>query len=272
MGLPLEIGLYHKTSHRRRKIPTISAYIITKNEVGNIARAIESVRWMDEVIVLDSGSDDGTAGIAERLGARVIVEPFRGFFEQKNRAMELCTGEWVFSLDADEEVTPELSESIRSVLRFSENECVPDVFTVARKTWYMGKWILHCGWYPERRERLAKRNTARWTGDKFPDHLAGTGKVGHLRGDLLHRPYADLGDHLRRIELYSRLWAAREASKGRSSSPLDLAARPVARFLKMYILKAGFLDGRQGFVASSMGAWYAFLKYARLMECAGDRP
>lgn len=221
---------------------------------------------MDEVIVLDSGSADGTTEIAERMGAKVFIEPFRGFVEQKNRAMELCTGDWTFNLDADEEVTPELSESVRTVLNAPGMDAGPEVFAVARKTWYMGKWMLHCGWYPEYRERLSKRSRARWSGELLHERLAGSERAGYLRGDLLHRPYADLGDHLRRIDFYSELWASRELSRGRRPGSLDLAIRPAARFLKMYVLRAGFLDGLQGFVASAMGAWYTFLKYARLHE------
>lgn len=223
---------------------------------------------MDEVVVLDSESTDGTIEIAERMGAKVYVEPFRGFVEQKNRAMELCAGEWVFNLDADEEMTTGLAESIRAVVHTSESNDCPAVFAVARKIWYMGKWMLHCGWYPEYRERLTRKNCARWTGELLHERLAGTGKVGYLRGDLLHRPYKNLGDHLRRIDLYSELWASRERSRGRKARSFDLVLRPAASFLKMYVFRAGFLDGMQGFVASAMGAWYTFLKYAKLNERA----
>ena len=247
-------------------IPTISAYIITKDEEHAIGRAIGSVRWMDEVVVLDSGSADGTTDIAERMGAKVFVEPFRGFVEQKNRAMDLCTGDWTFNLDADEEMTPELAESIRKVLFASGTGGGSEVFAAARKTWYMGKWMLHCGWYPEYRERLARRDSARWSGEMLHERLAGSGRVGRLQGDLLHRPYADLGNHLKRIDLYSGLWASREFSRGRKSRTIDLVMRPAASLLKMYVLRAGFLDGMQGFVASAMGAWYTFLKYAKLQE------
>ncbi len=244
---------------------TISAYLITRDEERNIARAIESVRWMDEVIVLDSGSGDSTADIAGRLGAKVYNEPFRGFAAQKNRAMDLCGMEWTFNIDADEEVTPDLRASIERLIT-SPRDPSPDWYEVSRKTWYMGRWIDHCGWYPEYRARICRRGTARWVGETLHEHLEGQGHPGRLDGDLLHRPYADLGVHLKRIERYSDLWAGGEFDRGRTARADHLVTRPIARFLKMYILKAGFLDGVAGFTASMMGAWYAFMKYARLYE------
>lgn len=242
--------------------PSVSAYIITRDEELNIGRAIESVRWMDEVVVLDSGSADGTVEIAERLGAKVLVEPFRGFAAQKNRAMELCSGDWVFNLDADEEVTPELRDSILAVLDTGDSA----VYRVRRKTWYMGRWIRHCGWYPELRERLLRKGSGQWEGDALHESLRGIGHTGILSGDLQHRPYAGLGMHVKKIEIYAELWARRELSRGRRATFLDLAGRPAVRFLKMYLLRAGFLDGIPGLAVSVMGAWYAFMKYARLYE------
>ncbi len=244
---------------------TISAYIITKDEAKNIARAIESVRWMDEIIVLDSGSTDSTVEIAERMGAKVYNEPFRGFVAQKNRAMDLCGSVWTFNIDADEEMTPALRESIgRRVV--SSRDTSPCWFEVSRKTWYMGRWMRHCGWYPEHRARLCRKGKAKWTGEMLHERLEGEGRPGRLEGDLLHRPYADLGAHVKRIDRYSDLWAGGEFARGRTAHAGHLVTRPVARFLKMYVLKGGFLDGAAGFAASMMGAWYAFMKYARLYE------
>ncbi len=226
---------------------------------------MESVRWMDDVVVLDSGSIDRTVEIAKKMGAKVWVEPFRGFVEQKNRAMELCIGDWLFSLDADEEVTPELRSSILHLLG-SHREGEPSAFAVNRRTLYMGRWIRHCGWYPEYRVRLSKRGCARWGGEIVHESLQYAGKPGKLRGDLLHRPYPDLGAHAKKIVRYAELWAYREHSKGRKVLFADLMMRPAVRFLKMYVLRAGFLDGAPGFAVSVMGAWYAFMKYARLRE------
>ena len=244
---------------------TVSAYIITRNEERNIARAIESVRWMDEVVVLDSGSTDRTVEIAERLGAKVWVEPFRGFVEQKNRAMELCGCDWLFNLDADEEATPELRESILDVIR-SAGDAGPSLYVVNRRTRYLDRWIRHCGWYPEYRERLSRKGAARWEGEMLHERLAGENRSGRLAGELLHRPYPGMDEHVRKILCYADLWARRERARGRKARTIDLVTRPAARFLKMYVLRAGFLDGAPGFVVSVMGAWYAFMKYAKLHE------
>lgn len=246
--------------------PTVSAYLITRNEERNIARAIESVRWMDEVVVLDSGSTDGTVAIAERLGAKVHAQPFQGFVIQKNRALELCGGDWAFNLDADEEVTPELRDSILAVTGASMKEPSPAAYQVNRRTRYLGRWIRHCGWSPEYRERLSRKGCARWEGEMLHEGLRGEGATGRLTGDLLHRPYADLGEHVRKIGVYTDIWAHRERANGRRAGLIDLAGRPLVRFVKMYFLRAGFLDGVPGFAVSAMGAWYAFMKYARLYE------
>jgi len=298
----------------------ISAYIITRDEERNIGRAIRSVAWMDEVVVLDSGSVDRTCEIARDLGAVVHFEEFRGFIAQKNRAMELCRGEWLFNLDADEEMTAELRDSIRQLLdiegpderlrgaeataaqaiaassampgdgeaavirrqsgeRHREQRGPRDkiaranqgVYEVCRRTWYLGRWIRHCGWYPEYRERLSQRGTARWEGEAVHERLIGHGAVGRLKGDLLHRPYDSIADHARKVVFYADLWAQRERGRGRRATTFDLAFRPLARFSRMYLFKAGFLDGSPGLVAAFMGGWYAFMKYARLRELQDER-
>ncbi len=246
----------------------LSAYIITLNEARNIERAIESVRWMDEVVVLDSGSADGTQDMARKLGARVVTMDFKGFVEQKNAAMDLCTGDWLFNLDADEEVTPELRESIERVVDEGEAaNCT--VWSVPRRTYYFGRWMKHCGWYPEWRPRLSKRGTARWQGEVLHETLADDCAAGKLAGDLKHRPYEDLGEHLETLARYTEIWANREAGHGRRASIIDLVFRPPVRFVKMYLIRLGFLDGLPGFIASVMGAYYVFLKHARLYESTG---
>ena len=246
--------------------PVISAYIITKNEEKNIGRALKSVQWMDELIVLDSESTDKTVEIAKNYGARVSTEAFKGFVRQKNRAMGLCRGDWLFNLDADEEVTPELRKSIEQVFFNGISPETPVLFKVCRKTMYMGRWMKHCGWYPEYRSRLSRREHAEWKGEVLHERLVCDGLSGYIHGDLLHRPYVNLGEHLRTIDRYSGLWAKHETSKGRKTGSCSLIFRPFLKFIKMYVLKAGFMDGGQGLIASIMGAWYTFMKYARLYE------
>jgi len=259
-----------KKSKNQDQKPVISAYIITKNEEKNIGRALESIQWMDEIIVLDSGSTDKTVEIAKNYGAHVETEAFKGFVRQKNMAMELCRGHWLFNLDADEEVTPELRKSIHQVLNDTILPETPVLFKVCRKTMYMGRWIKHCGWYPEYRARLSRDRNAKWKGEVLHERLESNGMSDCIHGDLLHRPYANLGEHLRTIDCYSELWAKREASKGRKTGFYSLLFRPFLKFIKMYIVIAGFMDGRQGIIASIMGAWYTFMKYIRLYELSRD--
>jgi len=186
---------------------------------------------------------------------------------QKNDAMERCSGEWLFNLDADAEDTPELRRSIEKVVYGgSPRGNARSAYQVPRKTWYLGRWMEHCGWYPEYRTRLSRRGRARWQGEDLHEELAGDGPAGRLSGDLLHRPYWDLGEHMDTIRRYTYLWAQREAAAGRGVSWTDIVFRPFFRFVKMYFLRGGFLDSGPGFVASVMGAWYVFLKYARLYE------
>ena len=244
---------------------TISAYIISLNEEENIARAITSVSWMDEVVVLDSGSTDDTLAIARSLGAKTAVEPFAGYSTQKNRAMKLCGSEWLFNIDADEEMTAELADSIRKFFD-SASVGVRDCYEMTRKTWYFGRWIKHCGWYPEYRTRLSRAKSSRWTGGYLHEHLEGKTSPGRLEGDLLHRPYRDLNDHFQTIGRYSRIWAKEKASEGKRAGVVAMIVHPVGKFLKMFVLRSGFRDGVPGFMASVMGCVYVFMKYAHLSE------
>ncbi len=247
----------------------ISAYLITLNEIDTIERAVRSVSWMDEVVVLDSGSTDGTQDAARALGAKVAVAPFHDFVSQKNDALKRCTGDWVFNLDADEEVTPELRRSIEAAVANIEGWAG---YRVTRRTWYFDRWIRHCGWYPEYRVRLTRSGSAQWEGTVLHESLAVNGRVGTIKGDLLHRPYDDLADHTARILRYADLWAEREFTAGRKAALSDLLVRPAARFVRMYLLRRGFIDGTAGLLASLMGAHYVFMKYARLLERSRKGP
>ena len=180
--------------------------------------------------------------------------------------MEHCEGEWLFNIDADEEVTDDLRKSIEFIIFSKNDERYFNFYSVNRKIFYLGRWMKHCGWYPEYRARLSRRGAAKWVGEVLHEKLEGKGMPGYLKGDLLHRPYENLGAHLKTISRYSGIWAARENKKGRKAGMIDLIFRPIARFVKMFVLKAGFLDGVPGFTASSMGAFYAFMKYASLYE------
>ncbi|MBN1292122.1 MAG: glycosyltransferase family 2 protein [Candidatus Latescibacteria bacterium] len=255
-----------RVNDRSKKKASISAYIITQNEEKNIDRLLSSILWMDEIIVLDSGSTDNTVNIAKKLGAKVSYHSFSNYIEQKNEAMSLCTGEWLINLDADEEITPELRKSIEMVLDYKNFTDKPDIYNIIRKTYYMGRWINHCGWYPQYITRMSRRGKASWSGELIHEKLVAESPSGTLVGDLLHRPYGNLGDHLRKMDKYTEMWAHQESKAGRKASIHSLLLRPMGKFIKIYILKAGFLDYVPGLIVAVMASWYTFMKYARLYE------
>lgn len=250
--------------------PLISIYIITLNEEAMIGRALDSVRWADEIVVVDSGSEDRTVDICRDAGARVVHRDFDNFVTQKNYALSLCRGEWAFNLDADEEVSEALASSLRDVTGGSQ-QTEAEVFRINRRIWYLGGWIRHCGWYPEFRVRLSRIGAAEWKGNVLHEHLeplSGDG-TGVLSGDLLHRPYRNVAHHMTKIARYTDMWAEREFLAGRRAGMWDVLMRPVVRFVKMYVLKRGFLDGMPGLIVSMLGTVYTFLKYVKLWEKAG---
>ena len=245
--------------------PTLSVCIITWNEEANIRACLESVQWADERIVVDSNSTDRTAEIAREMGAKVVLRPFDGHVQQKNFALDQATGDWVLSIDADERVTPGLAEEIRAVVAGNR----PGVaFSMPRKSWYLGRWILHGGWYPDRKLRLARQGKARWSGTNPHDHLYADGPTADLRGDLVHYTYRDISDHLRKIDQYTTIAAREMAARGVGHPLLRMALHSPLRILRMYVLKAGFLDGQAGFVLAVLSGYYVFLKYAKLWELA----
>lgn len=244
--------------------PSISVCIIAFNEEQDIRACLESVRWADEVVVVDSFSADKTAEIARECGARVIQRPWPGHVEQKNFALEQATGDWILSIDADERVSPELAAEIQEAVRRSDR---PEAgYTVPRKTFYLGRWILHGGWYPSRRLRLVRRGRAKWAGVNPHDHLYADGPVGGLKGDLHHFTYRDIADHLKTIDSFTTISAREMFEVGRGGAMLHMLLNPVGRFLKMYLLRLGFLDGAAGFVLAVLSSYYVFVKYAKLWE------
>jgi glycosyltransferase involved in cell wall biosynthesis len=244
---------------------TLSVCVITCNEEANIRACLDSVAWADERIVVDSHSADRTVEIARQMGARVVLHPFEGHLQQKNFALDQATGDWALSIDADERVTPELAEEIRAAVAGAGPEVA---YSMPRKSWYLGQWILHGGWYPDRKLRLARRGKARWSGTNPHDHLYADGPTGELRGDLVHYTYRDISDHLRKIDAYTSIAAREMAARGVRHPLLRMLLHPPMRLLRMYLLKAGFLDGQAGFVLAALSGYYVFLKYAKLWELA----
>ena len=248
----------------------LSATIVTLNEERNIARAIESLRCADEVLIVDSGSTDRTREIALGLGARVIEEPWRGYAAQKNYAASCAAHDWILSIDADESLTPELSAEIVALKTAST---YADGYSFPRLAQYLGRWIRHGGWYPDRKLRLYNRTKAEWTGDYVHESVrvnSVNGSIGELHGDLLHFTCHSLSEHLRTLDRYTSL-AAREIVAKKKPVPMRrLALDPAWTWIRTYILRRGFLDGPQGLAIAWMAALYTFLKYAKAVHGFSD--
>jgi glycosyltransferase involved in cell wall biosynthesis len=246
----------------------VSATIISLNEEKNIRAACESVAWADEIVVVDSRSTDRTQQMAVDCGARVIEHAWPGFAEQKQFAAEHAQHEWIFSLDADERVSEELKHSIDEV-RAKDDAHRADGYLVARRAFYMGRWIRGGDWYPDRQLRLYRKSHGQWQGAYVHEsvQMKPGSRVEKLRGDLLHYPFADPSDHRRMIaERYAPLAARKLFAQGRRTSRLKLATIGPATFVRNFILKGGFRDGRAGLTIAKLAAHHASLKYQLLWE------
>ena len=238
----------------------ISATIITYNEERNIARAIESLRCADEILVVDSGSSDRTVAIAEKLGARVLDRNWGGYSDQKNWAADQATNDWILSIDADEAVSEMLEAEI---WQLKKNGPTADAYTMPRLAQYLGRWILHSGWYPDRKIRLYDRRGAKWEGKFVHEGLAVKGKVESFDGPLLHFTCQSLSEHLRTMDRYTTLAAEQLVEQRAKISLTQLFLKPWWEFNRTYFLKRGFRDGAEGLAIAWMGALYVFLKYAK---------
>lgn len=246
----------------------ITATIITYNEERNIARAIESLRCCDEIVVVDSGSSDRTAEIAESLGARVVTCEWGGYARQKNYAAECATHDWILSIDADEALSEALEGEIWQI-RKSGPEF--DAYTMPRMAQYLGRWILHSGWYPDRKVRLYHRRKARWVGEYVHESVVVEGSVGHLESDLLHFTCDSLSQHLKTMDRYTTLAAEQLVSQGCRVGYRHLLLDPMWTFFRTYLIRRGFLDGPEGLSIAWMAAVYNFVKYAKARDMAPRR-
>ncbi len=246
----------------------ISGAIVTLNEEANIERAVRSLHFCDEVVVVDCGSTDRTCRIAESLGSRVIESEWRGYAKQKNFCARAAANDWIFSIDADEEVSAELAQEIEEIRRKGTEHAGFDFPRLAR---YRGVWIRHSGWYPDRKVRLYRRGAAHWIGDYVHESVEVAGSVGRLNGNLLHYTCDSAEEHLRTIERYTDL-AARELHDHGGRAPRHrLFAAPPAAFLRAFVWKLGFLDGAAGFAIARMAALYAYKKYAKARRLAAQQ-
>lgn len=238
----------------------ISATIITRNEERNLPRAIESLRCCDEIVVVDSGSTDRTVEIAERFGARVLEANWRGYAGQKNYASDQALYDWVLSIDADEALSEDLEGEIWALKKRGP---AYDAYTVPRMAQYLGKWILHSGWYPDRKIRLFDRRKARWVGDYVHESVISEGRVGALEGNLLHYTCQSLSEHMRTMNGYTTLAAEELAARRHQVTYADLLFKPPWTFFRTYVLQRGFRDGVEGLAIAYMAALYTFLKFAK---------
>ena len=246
----------------------ITATIITLNEAENIRAACESVAWADEILVVDSESTDNTREIAADCGARVIVNPWPGFAKQKQFAVDHATNDWIFSLDADERVSPELRASIDE-LHASDERDLADGHRISRRAFYMNRWIRGGGWYPDHQLRLFDRRRGHWRDRIIHESVAMDegAQIGTLRGDLLHYSMRDPEHHRRMIEeRYAPLGAEQMFREGKRTSALQSSVAGPAAFIRSFILKGGFRDGRAGFTIAKMAAYHASLKHSILRE------
>jgi glycosyltransferase involved in cell wall biosynthesis len=247
-------------------VHSLSVILITKNEAANIRACLESVAWADEIVVVDSASSDDTVAIAKELGARVYIHDWPGFGIQKNRALGYATKDWVLSLDADERVTPELREEIEAVLR---TEPTADTYLVPRLSNYCGRFMRHSGWYPDLLHRLFKRGKARFSDDLVHERLIVEGDTGRLQGLLLHYAFDDMEEVLHKVNQYSTAGAAMMQRRGRKASLTGAVLRGIWSFIRTYVLRGGFLDGREGFmlaVSNAEGTYYRYLKLMLLNQ------
>lgn len=246
---------------------TLSVCIITLNEEANLGRTLQSVQAIaDEIIVVDSGSTDATVSIAQSFGAKVFVEPWKGFPRQKNSSLQKAGCDWILSLDADEELSPELAASIKTLL---DSGSAPQFngYTMNRRNLYFGRWIKHSGYYPDPKLRLIKRGSAEFELRDVHEDLKMPGPLGHLHGDMIHHAYPTLESFIEHANRYSSLGAgmvARERKVGFSF--VNIVLRPAVRFFWSYIFRGGFLDGREGLMVLMTHAAYVSWKYAKAWE------
>jgi glycosyltransferase involved in cell wall biosynthesis len=241
----------------------LSVALVTRNEEDRLRACLESVVWADEIVVVDAESEDKTVAIAQEFTDRVVVRPWPGYAAQKNTALDLATGDWVLSLDADEVVSPELRAEIARVLAA---DGPADGYTVPRRNIFWGRWVRHGGLYPDRQLRFFRRGRGRFVARAVHESVRVEGRVEPADGHLEHRSYRDVSDFLARADRYSTLAAEEAVAQGRRARVSDLLLRPLGRFLAMYVVQGGFLDGWRGFLLATLYAYYVLIRSAKIWE------
>jgi glycosyltransferase involved in cell wall biosynthesis len=241
----------------------LSVTVITKNEERNIRRCLESVKWADEIIVLDSGSTDTTIDICKEFTPNVYQVEWLGFGRTKQKAVEMASNPWILSIDADEELTLPLSDEIKQIIqkRGSFNG-----YEIKRVSQYLGKWIRYSGWNRDFPLRLFKKDHGHFNEKLVHESVVLTGRRGRIMKPMLHYTYPDIETHLRKIDVYSECWADEKAQKGKKGSFTSAILHTVIKFFNMYFFKFGFLDGKTGFVLSVNSAFSVYMKHLKLWE------
>ena len=253
---------------------TLSVVVITKNEERNIRACLKSIKWADEIIIVDAGSNDRTVDIAREFTQKIFSRPWDGYGEAKNYGLLQCTSEWILSLDADERVTPELKKEILDRLSSAEQKVV--ALSMPRRANFLGKWINHCGWYPGYITRIFRRSEGRFTEEKVHERLVVHGETIQLDSDLLHYTDPELRLYFEKFNKYTSLAAEEMAVHKKKFMLVQLIVNPIWVFIRMYIVRLGFLDGIPGLILCVLSANYVFTKYAKLWEYSiqkeGDNP
>jgi len=244
-------------------MPKLSVTIIAYNEEANIQGALESVKWADEIVVVDSLSTDQTVDICRQYTSRVFLHTWEGYARQKNLAAELASHDWIINLDADERVTPELREELQTLLR-TDPRC--DGYSVARRNHFLGRWIRGAGWYPDYVLRLYDKRRGRYPDREVHEKVEVRGQIGQLHHPMEHYTYRSIGAFLDRMDRYSTLAVREMVKEGIELRWLDCAVRPFLAFIKMYFLRQGFRDGTHGIVLAGLYAGYTFAKYVKRWE------
>ena len=242
----------------------ISACIITFNEEQNIRRCLESVKWCDEIVVLDSYSQDSTIDICREYTDKIFQHEWMGYVGQRNLVRKKASCDWVLYLDADEEISPELQEEIIREKEDGFNNFLGYQFP--RRVQYLGRWILHGEWYPDIKLRLFKKDRGRSVGSEPHDYVVVDGNVKTLKNPINHYTYVDIEDHVRTVNRFTSIAAAEKFQKGERHGWIDMVFRAKWRFVRGYIIKMGFLDGKRGFLIAAINTFGVIIKYAKLWE------
>jgi len=243
----------------------ISATIIVRNEEDNIANVCETVSWVDEIVIVDSDSSDKTVEIARRYTDKIFDREFKGYKDKHEYADAQTTGDWIFWIDADERVTTELREAILALKNKADNE-LADGYRIARKTWYLDRWIKHSGWYPDYQMRLYRKDKSYWDGVAPHQTARVDGRVETLDGEFLHYTKRSLSEHARVTDSYATLAAEHIANGGRKIGAFGIVSNAIAAFFRTYIFKQGFRDGVPGLIIAGFTAYGVFLKCAKVWE------